>query len=139
MMLAPEPEWLSSQIALCKSGPKPWYQPKDYGASPDSAPLEPTLPTIPPDVLAQEVDLDQFPTFSQWKDAMWAAPFVASHQVQVNVSYKPIPYNIVGFDYPVNMMSDQTPPSGSHVYIPIPWISEFVKPPYEAGFRPMVQ
>eukprot|EP00971_Amphidinium_carterae_P152194 3016718-Amphidinium_carterae.1 len=62
---------------------------------------------------------------------MWAAPFVASHQVEVMSSYKPIPYNIVGFDSPVNMMSEQTPPSGSHVYIPIPWIAECVQPPYE--------
>eukprot|EP00971_Amphidinium_carterae_P297760 5916112-Amphidinium_carterae.1 len=54
MMLAPEPEWLSTQIALCKDGPKPWFQPKDYGASPDSEPLEPVLPIIPQDVLAQE-------------------------------------------------------------------------------------
>eukprot|EP00971_Amphidinium_carterae_P159350 3158758-Amphidinium_carterae.1 len=58
------------------------------GASPDTETLEPVLPITPPDVLAQEVDLDKFPTFNQWKDAMWAAPFVASHQVEVNVSYK---------------------------------------------------
>eukprot|EP00971_Amphidinium_carterae_P063166 1250056-Amphidinium_carterae.1 len=82
MMLAPESVWSFSQVALCKSGPKPWYQPKDYGAS-EPKPLEPTLPTIPPDVLAQKVDLDKFPTFSQWKEAMWAAPYVASHQVEV--------------------------------------------------------
>eukprot|EP00971_Amphidinium_carterae_P082405 1629100-Amphidinium_carterae.1 len=29
------------------------------------------------------------------------------------------------------MMSDHTPPSGSHVYISIPWIADYVKPPYE--------
>eukprot|EP00971_Amphidinium_carterae_P310030 6160620-Amphidinium_carterae.1 len=28
-------------------------------------------------------------------------------------------------------MSDHTPPSGSHVYIPIPWIADYVRPPYE--------
>eukprot|EP00971_Amphidinium_carterae_P163949 3250411-Amphidinium_carterae.1 len=32
------------------------------------------------------------------------------------------------------MMSEQAPPSGSHVYIPIPWIAECVKPPYEDFF-----
>eukprot|EP00971_Amphidinium_carterae_P030483 599658-Amphidinium_carterae.1 len=75
MMLAEEPNWLSMQIALCKDGPKPWFQPNDYGASPESMPLEPELPNIPQDVLAQEVDLTEFPTFNQWKEAMWAAPF----------------------------------------------------------------
>eukprot|EP00971_Amphidinium_carterae_P193376 3837215-Amphidinium_carterae.1 len=34
LMLAPESDWLATQIALCKDGPKPWFQPKDYGASP---------------------------------------------------------------------------------------------------------
>eukprot|EP00971_Amphidinium_carterae_P266582 5288372-Amphidinium_carterae.1 len=130
MMLAPEDGWLSRQMVSCKSGPKPWYKPKDYGSS-EPEPLEPTLPTIPSDVMAQEVDLSTFPTYEDWKAAMWAAPFVASHQVEVNVSYKPISYNIVGFDQPVNMMSDHTPPSGTHVYIPIPWIADYVKPPYE--------
>eukprot|EP00971_Amphidinium_carterae_P213433 4235779-Amphidinium_carterae.1 len=46
-------------------------------------------------------------------------------------SYKPIPYAIVGFDFPVNLMSDLAPPSRDHVYIPIPWDAECVKPPYE--------
>eukprot|EP00971_Amphidinium_carterae_P122045 2416887-Amphidinium_carterae.1 len=112
------------------SGPKPWYLPKDYGSS-EYEPLEPTLPTIPSDVMAKEVDLSTFPTFDDWKEAMWAAPYVASHQVVVNVSYKPISHPIIGFEQPVNMMSDHTPPSGSHVYIPIPWIADYVKPPYE--------
>eukprot|EP00971_Amphidinium_carterae_P142446 2821660-Amphidinium_carterae.1 len=62
---------------------------------------------------------------------MWTAPFAVCHQVEVMISYKPISYNIVGFDYPVNMMSEQALPSGSHVYIPIPWIAECVKPPYQ--------
>eukprot|EP00971_Amphidinium_carterae_P338344 6475616-Amphidinium_carterae.1 len=75
-MLAPESEWLSHQTVLCKSGPKPWYAPKDYGASSETETLEPPVMYItPPDVMAEEVDLDKFPTFSQWKDAMWAAPF----------------------------------------------------------------
>eukprot|EP00971_Amphidinium_carterae_P169975 3368020-Amphidinium_carterae.1 len=81
MMLAPEDQWLSRQIVLCKSGPKPWCRPKDYGSSePES--LVPILPNIPSDVMAQEVDLSKFPTFDDWKDAMWAAPYVASHQVE---------------------------------------------------------
>eukprot|EP00971_Amphidinium_carterae_P191577 3801646-Amphidinium_carterae.1 len=46
-------------------------------------------------------------------------------------SYKPIPHAIIGFDTPVNSMSDLAPPSGSHIYIPIPWDAECVKPPYE--------
>eukprot|EP00971_Amphidinium_carterae_P118649 2350610-Amphidinium_carterae.1 len=75
MMLAPESDWLPTQIAMCKDGPKPWFQPKDYGASPESTPIEPELPVIPQDVLAQEVDLNELPTFDQWKAAMWAAPF----------------------------------------------------------------
>eukprot|EP00971_Amphidinium_carterae_P179075 3551852-Amphidinium_carterae.1 len=33
--------------------------------------------------------------------------------------------------HPVNMMSELAQPSGSHVYIPIPWDAECVKPPYE--------
>eukprot|EP00971_Amphidinium_carterae_P123027 2435705-Amphidinium_carterae.1 len=81
MMLASEDAWLSRQIVLCKSGPKPWYQPKDYGSSEPEA-VVPILPTIPHDAMALEVDLSKFPTFNDWKAAMWAAPFVASHQVE---------------------------------------------------------
>eukprot|EP00971_Amphidinium_carterae_P055093 1085592-Amphidinium_carterae.1 len=79
MMLASEDAWLSRQIVRCKSGPKPWFQPKDYGSTEPEA-MVPILPHIPPDVMAQEVDLSTFPTFDDWKAAMWAAPFVASHQ-----------------------------------------------------------
>eukprot|EP00971_Amphidinium_carterae_P188526 3742143-Amphidinium_carterae.1 len=132
MMLSQESDWLAHQKVLCKSGPKPWYAPKDYGASTELATHEPpVMLVIPPDVVAEEVNLDTFPTFEQWKDAMWHAPYVASHKVEEMTSYKPISYNIVGFDGPVNQMSDQTPPSDDHVFTPILWISDYVQPPYE--------
>eukprot|EP00971_Amphidinium_carterae_P200524 3979237-Amphidinium_carterae.1 len=56
---------------------------------------------------------------------MWS-PFDVARQAEVMTSYKPIPYNIVGFDYPVTMISELAQPSGSHVYIPIPWDAECV-------------
>eukprot|EP00971_Amphidinium_carterae_P284415 5646424-Amphidinium_carterae.1 len=62
MMLMPESDWINTQIALCKDGPKPWYKPKDYGASPESTPHEPELPIIPQDVLTQEVDPNELAT-----------------------------------------------------------------------------
>eukprot|EP00971_Amphidinium_carterae_P012502 246025-Amphidinium_carterae.1 len=101
MMLSQEPDWIAHQTVLCKSGPKPWYAPKDYGASTETAAHEPpVMLVIPPDVVAEVVNLDTFPTFDQWKDAMWHAPFVASHEAEVMTSYKPISYSIVGFDGP---------------------------------------
>eukprot|EP00971_Amphidinium_carterae_P252551 5014046-Amphidinium_carterae.1 len=65
MMLASEDAWLSRQIVRCKTEPEA---------------MVPILPHISPDVMAQKVDLSTFPTFDDWKAAMWAAPFVASHQ-----------------------------------------------------------
>eukprot|EP00971_Amphidinium_carterae_P227258 4507651-Amphidinium_carterae.1 len=59
----------------------PWYKPKDYGSSEPKA-IVPILPNIPHDVMAQKVDLSKFPTSDDWKAAMWAAPYVASHQVE---------------------------------------------------------
>eukprot|EP00971_Amphidinium_carterae_P156999 3112060-Amphidinium_carterae.1 len=116
---------------MLKDGPKPWFLPHDYGASPESTPHEPVLPAIPQDVLAQEVDLSDFATFNEWKEAMWSADSDVARQAEVMTSYKPVSYSIVGFDYPVTIMSELAQPSGSHVYIPIPWDAECVKPPYE--------
>eukprot|EP00971_Amphidinium_carterae_P141215 2798291-Amphidinium_carterae.1 len=132
MMVSREQDWLAHQTTLCKCGPKPWYAPTDYGASTETASHEPpAMLVISPDVVADVVNLDTFPTFDQWKDAMFRAPYVVSHEAEVMTSYKPISYSIVGFDGPVNSMSDQTPPSGDHVFKPIIWISECVQPPYE--------
>eukprot|EP00971_Amphidinium_carterae_P171642 3403034-Amphidinium_carterae.1 len=80
LMLMPESDWINTQIAMLKDGPKPWFLPHDYGASPESTPNEPVLPTIPQDVLAQEVDLNDFATFNEWKEAMWSAPFDVARQ-----------------------------------------------------------
>eukprot|EP00971_Amphidinium_carterae_P104973 2078712-Amphidinium_carterae.1 len=129
LMLADESAWIDSQSVMMKDGP--FFRPQHYGADPNSTPSEPELPTIPQDALAQDTDLSGFPTFTSWKEAMWSAPFDAAHEAEVMTSYKPISYTIIGFDSPVSMMSDLAPPSGSHVYIPIPWDAECVKPPYE--------
>eukprot|EP00971_Amphidinium_carterae_P200199 3973126-Amphidinium_carterae.1 len=58
---------------------EPWFLPHDYGASSESTPSVPVLPTIPQDVLAQDVDLNDF---AEWKEAMWSA-----RQVEVMTSY----------------------------------------------------
>eukprot|EP00971_Amphidinium_carterae_P191578 3801646-Amphidinium_carterae.2 len=70
-----EPEWLETQVALLRDGPTLWFSPREYGASQESTPSVPVLPTIPQEVLAQEVDLSNFPTYAEWQEAMWSAPF----------------------------------------------------------------
>eukprot|EP00971_Amphidinium_carterae_P066783 1322349-Amphidinium_carterae.1 len=131
MMISREQDWLAQQIALCKSGPKPWYAPADYGASTETASHEPpAMLVISPDAVADVVNLDAFPTFEQWKEAMFSVPYTVAHEVEVMTSYKPISHSIIGFDAPVNLMSDQSPPSEDHVFKPIIWISDYVQPPY---------
>eukprot|EP00971_Amphidinium_carterae_P226065 4483931-Amphidinium_carterae.1 len=45
-------------------------------------------------------------------------------------SYHPLS-SIVGFETPVNAMSELAPASGTNVFVPIPWNPECVQPPYE--------
>eukprot|EP00971_Amphidinium_carterae_P244077 4846504-Amphidinium_carterae.2 len=131
MRMTSETEWLEMQVAMLRDGPKPWFLPHEYGASPDSTPSVPVLPTIPQDVLAQDVDLSNFSTFAEWQEAMWSAPLLVAKDSQVMQSYKPISHTIIGFDLPVSSMSDLVPPSNDHVFTPIQWNADCVKPPYE--------
>eukprot|EP00971_Amphidinium_carterae_P152256 3017731-Amphidinium_carterae.1 len=131
LMTMPEAEWLKTQVAMLRDGPKPWYLPHEYGASPDSTPSVPVLPTVPQDAFAQDVDVTQFATFTVWKEAMSSAPLQVANDSEVMLHYKPIPHAIIGFELPVSSMSDLVPPSNDHVYIPIPWNANCVKPPYE--------
>eukprot|EP00971_Amphidinium_carterae_P191430 3798421-Amphidinium_carterae.1 len=114
LMLMQEPDWLETQVAMLRDGPKPWFLPHEYGASPESTPSVPVLPAIPHDALAQDVDINDFATFAEWKEAMWSAPYDVARQAEVMSSYKPIPQAIIGFDFPVNLMSELAQPSGSH-------------------------
>eukprot|EP00971_Amphidinium_carterae_P261149 5181000-Amphidinium_carterae.1 len=128
-MLMPEAEWNERQIVMLRDGPKPWYSPREYGVLPESMPRMPELPTIPSDALAQDVDLSNFATVKEWKEALWAVPLAVARDAEVMTSYKPIRHAAIGFDLPVSSMSDLVPPSEDHVFIPIPWNAECVKPP----------
>eukprot|EP00971_Amphidinium_carterae_P141084 2795895-Amphidinium_carterae.1 len=127
----PEAEWNERQIVMLRDGPKPWYSPREYGALPEHVVRMPILPTIPPDALAEDVDLSNFATYKEWHAALHAVPLAVARDSEVMTSYKPICRDIIGFDLPVSSMSDLVPPSKDHVFIPILWNAECVKPPYE--------
>eukprot|EP00971_Amphidinium_carterae_P138409 2742684-Amphidinium_carterae.1 len=130
-MLVPEAEWNERKIVMLRDGPKPWYSPREYGALPDHVIRMPVLPTIPPDALAEVVDLSNFATYKEWYADLHAVPIAVARDSEVITSYKAIRHDIIGFDLPVSSMSDLVPPSKDHVFIPIPWNAECVKPPYE--------
>eukprot|EP00971_Amphidinium_carterae_P315309 6267052-Amphidinium_carterae.1 len=92
------------------------------------------MPIIPPDSLAEDVDLTdpEFPVFGVWMKAMTKALFPLSQDAQAVENCKPliISANIAGFDDPVERMIELTPASGPHVFTPIQWNAECVKPSY---------
>eukprot|EP00971_Amphidinium_carterae_P158253 3137160-Amphidinium_carterae.4 len=77
---ANEEAWLADQANICNSlliATRPVGPPPDH-AKPTllgtSVYRNPELPEIPPNALAQEVDPSNFPTFTEWKRQMDAAP-----------------------------------------------------------------
>eukprot|EP00971_Amphidinium_carterae_P249208 4946774-Amphidinium_carterae.1 len=90
---------------------------------PASKPYLPEMPIIPPDALAETVDLTdpEFPVFGVWKTAMSKAPHAISRDAQDMANYQPLGTFIPGFDAPVERMMELTPASGTHVFTPIQW------------------
>eukprot|EP00971_Amphidinium_carterae_P196612 3901902-Amphidinium_carterae.1 len=86
---------------------------------------------IPSDALAQTVDTSTFPTFGEWKKTLHVVPAIVARDAEVMTSYRPLGNNIIGFETPVNLMSDLKPPSKNQVFIPISWNAECVQLPYE--------
>eukprot|EP00971_Amphidinium_carterae_P089462 1770761-Amphidinium_carterae.1 len=89
-------------------------------------------PVVPADVLAEVVDLTdpEFPVFGVWKKAMTKASHPISRDAQAMENYNPLCADIAGFEGPVERMMELTPASGTHVFTPIQWNAECVKPPY---------
>eukprot|EP00971_Amphidinium_carterae_P170153 3371262-Amphidinium_carterae.1 len=128
-----ESEWNNLQIRQLRDAPLPNVPPTGPPTiMPSHMPRLPEMPVIPPDALAQDVDLTQpqFPVFGEWKKAIDAAPYALSRDAQLMEGYKPIGSNIEGFGAPVDRMMELKPASGTHVYIPIPWNADCVTPPY---------
>eukprot|EP00971_Amphidinium_carterae_P205762 4083418-Amphidinium_carterae.1 len=71
------------------------------------------MPIIPPDALAEDVDLTdpEFPVFGVWKTAMTKAPYPISRDAQAMENYKPMSDDIKGFEDPVVRMMELTPAS----------------------------
>eukprot|EP00971_Amphidinium_carterae_P070651 1397246-Amphidinium_carterae.1 len=67
---------------------------------PASKPYLHKMPIIPPDSLAETVDLTdpEFPVFGVWKTAMSKAPFPISRDAQAMENYKPLGAHIPGFE-----------------------------------------
>eukprot|EP00971_Amphidinium_carterae_P221967 4406615-Amphidinium_carterae.1 len=127
------PEWDSWQTRILMPAPKPLVPDEEPSTTmPASKPFLYEMPIIPPDCLAETVDVmsPEFPVFGVWYKAMSNAPFPISRDAQEMVSYKPLGSCIPGFDAPVERMMELTPASGTHVFTPIQWNAECVKPPY---------
>eukprot|EP00971_Amphidinium_carterae_P104972 2078711-Amphidinium_carterae.2 len=129
-----EAEWNRQQISQLRPAPCPNVPPTGPPTvMPSSVPRLPEMPVIPPDALAQDVDLtqSQFPVFGVWKKTLSEAPYALSRDAQEMVSYNPIGSTIEGFGSPVDRMMELTPASGTHVFVPIQWNAECFTPPYE--------
>eukprot|EP00971_Amphidinium_carterae_P147371 2920344-Amphidinium_carterae.1 len=130
-LLLEEGDWNQMQYRQLREPPKEVVPTTDPPTvMPSHMANLPELPVIPPDALAQDVDLKQFPVFGEWKKIIQAAPYALSRDAQLMERYNPIGSNIPGFNSPVDRMSELRPASGTHVFIPIPWNAECVTPPY---------
>eukprot|EP00971_Amphidinium_carterae_P091224 1805857-Amphidinium_carterae.3 len=126
-------EWDGWQTWILQPAPKPIVPDTDPPTTmPASKPYLKERPIIPPNVLAEDVDLTnpEFPIFGVWKKAMTKTSFPISRDAQAMENYKPLCSDILGFEEPVERMMELTPASGSHVFTPIQWNAECVKPPY---------
>eukprot|EP00971_Amphidinium_carterae_P239322 4751172-Amphidinium_carterae.1 len=68
----------------------------------------PKKSVIPPSALVEEVDPMTFPKFAEWKRRMNAAPQSVQTDAQTTDRYHPLG-NIIGFETPVDNMSEQVP------------------------------
>eukprot|EP00971_Amphidinium_carterae_P295507 5868869-Amphidinium_carterae.3 len=97
--------------------------PEPPTCQPDSEPkllaksVNPTvkMPEIPPDALVEEVDPRTMPTFGEWKKRMDAAPRCVQTDAQTTECYHPLG-DIIGFETPVDNMSELEPASNNNVF-----------------------
>eukprot|EP00971_Amphidinium_carterae_P079538 1573955-Amphidinium_carterae.1 len=97
------PEWNSWQVRLLQPAPRPLVpETGPPTVLPSSKPYLNVMPIIPPDALAEDVDLTdpEFPVFGVWKTAMTKAPYPLSRDAQAMENYKPMSADIKGFEDP---------------------------------------
>eukprot|EP00971_Amphidinium_carterae_P298911 5938531-Amphidinium_carterae.1 len=107
--------------------------------------IPPALPLIPTAVFSQLRSLQLQPRFvtqivrpqrKPMRRLLWQrAKIHMQKEIDRLESYKPVMYEILDQDKPVELMAKASPDSTDNRYMPVMWNSELVQPPYETFYQ----